>query len=90
MADPFDGWLDDEIPENATWCDSCQGSGEVECYCAGDFCCCGRQEVMCRSCQGNGWFIMTPERLAAENRLADFMREMWGKHRPKPAQDDNP
>lgn len=34
------------------YCDRCQNTGEVNCYCGGDLCVCGRQEIACPRCDG--------------------------------------
>ena len=34
------------------YCDRCQNTGEVNCYCGGDLCVCGRQEFVCPRCDG--------------------------------------
>ena len=35
------------------WCEYCGGSGEVECYCGGDFCVCDNYGVTeCPDCGG--------------------------------------
>lgn len=34
------------------FCTRCQNTGEIECYCGGDLCLCGRQEITCPRCDG--------------------------------------
>ena len=34
------------------YCDKCQTLGTVECYCGGDLCVCGQQELNCPLCKG--------------------------------------
>jgi hypothetical protein len=34
------------------YCDECQNTGMVECYCGGDLCVCGQQEMDCPVCKG--------------------------------------
>lgn len=59
-----EGFYDDSgrwWPSNAEWCDRCQGMGTEECMCAGDFCCCGAGDNLeCRRCHGDGYYILTP------------------------------
>lgn len=35
------------------YCDVCQNTGWVDCYCGGDLCVCGREEIECPSCHGD-------------------------------------
>jgi len=48
-----------------TWCDTCQNTGSVDCYCGGDLCVCENHgEMLCPSCGGqplpddddDGWY----------------------------------
>lgn len=32
------------------YCDTCNNTGEVDCYCGGDFCACGQEEIPCPDC----------------------------------------
>jgi hypothetical protein len=34
------------------WCASCDSAGAVLCFCGGDACHCGREEVACPDCDG--------------------------------------
>lgn len=34
------------------YCDTCNNTGEVDCYCGGDLCCCGQQIEPCSACDG--------------------------------------
>ena len=34
------------------YCDRCNNTGEVDCYCGGDLCVCGQQELVCPKCHG--------------------------------------
>ena len=34
------------------YCDECQNTGMVECYCGGDLCVCGQEELDCPVCKG--------------------------------------
>lgn len=34
------------------YCDRCHNTGEVDCYCGGDLCVCGRLELVCPRCDG--------------------------------------
>jgi hypothetical protein len=38
--------------EPGMYCDRCNNTGEIECYCGGDLCVCGRQEITCPRCDG--------------------------------------
>ena len=42
------------------WCEPCQGTGEVECYCGGDLCVCGEQTTECSDCNGLGYQLTLP------------------------------
>jgi hypothetical protein len=54
-------------PADAIWCDRCQGTGSIDCYCAGDFCCCERGgEITCPRCHGDGEFAPKPGQLERE------------------------
>ena len=35
-----------------SYCGECQNSGVIDCYCGGDMCVCGEQEVLCPVCGG--------------------------------------
>lgn len=38
------------------YCDRCQNTGEITCYCGGDMCLCGAGEKPCPKCNGGyGW-----------------------------------
>lgn len=70
-----DGFYDDcgrYWPKDAAWCDRCQGMGTEECLCGGDFCCCGVDEVDCRRCGGEGYYIDTPAMKAARLETAQW------------------
>lgn len=34
------------------YCDRCNNTGEIDCYCGGDLCVCGCQELPCPQCSG--------------------------------------
>lgn len=34
------------------YCDICQNTGEVDCYCGGDLCICGQETIECPKCGG--------------------------------------
>lgn len=34
------------------YCGECQNTGTVQCYCGGDLCVCGEEEVPCPACGG--------------------------------------
>lgn len=34
------------------YCDTCNNTGEVDCYCGGDLCCCGKEVEPCPKCDG--------------------------------------
>jgi hypothetical protein len=34
------------------YCDTCNNTGEVDCYCGGDLCVCGQGTEPCPSCDG--------------------------------------
>ena len=75
-----DGFYDDcgrWWPENAEWCDRCQGMGTEECLCAGDFCCCGRGETDCRQCGGEGYFVPTEAFKKARAETARWWKGLW-------------
>lgn len=76
-ADRYDDYYDDEIPEGMVICDKCNGDGEVNCYCGGDLCVCGAEEVACPVCRGEQY--ITKERF--EKRAAfhrEMMKALWG------------
>ena len=35
-----------------TYCPACHNTGEVDCYCGGDLCVCGREVEECPECDG--------------------------------------
>lgn len=80
------GFYDDRgrwWPEDAEWCDRCQGMGTEECLCCGDFCCCGTGDSLeCRRCQGEGYWVPTAAdkaaRLEQARWWADLHRWMEG------------
>ena len=39
--------------QRGEYCDRCQNTGEVDCYCGGDLCVCGQQEIACPRCHGD-------------------------------------
>ncbi len=39
------------------YCDTCNNTGEIDCYCGGDLCVCGAQVEPCPKCDG-GDFIL--------------------------------
>ena len=62
----------------AIWCERCHGTGSIDCYCAGDFCCCSRGgEMDCPRCDGQGEFVPKPGQLEREaeqrKKLAEIM-----------------
>jgi hypothetical protein len=55
---------DDDLPENALWCDRCQGLGMAECYCGGDQCYCDNNgEMECPQCDGEGFYVPTARQI---------------------------
>lgn len=45
-----DDWFDDDTED---WCETCQGTGTIECLCGGDLCVCDNNgEEPCPDC---GW-----------------------------------
>jgi len=38
------------------WCSECQNTGMVDCYCGGDVCVCGEEEIPCAMCGGESAF----------------------------------
>ena len=49
MSDPYDYYEDDDYQI----CPRCNGDGEINCYCAGDFCICDNHgEAPCPLCHG--------------------------------------
>lgn len=72
-----EGFFDDAgrwWPSNAEWCDRCQGMGTEECLCAGDFCCCGAgDDLECRRCHGEGYYIVTPKIKREREEFAKIM-----------------
>lgn len=87
MTEPSEGFYDDSgnwWPDDAEWCDRCQGSGIAECYCGGDQCYCKNNGGMeCPTCQGEGYFIPTDAFKKARDENAKFMREVWAKFPPR-------
>lgn len=68
----------DEIPEGMVVCDRCNGDGTTNCYCCGDFCCCGaNDELPCGVCHGEGYITEArwEKRRAA---LREMMKAFWG------------
>lgn len=41
--------------DDLAYCDHCQNMGTVECYCGGDMCVCGDEEIPCPSCPRGDW-----------------------------------
>jgi len=39
------------------YCAECQNTGYVECYCGGDLCVCGEQELPCPVCGEESGFV---------------------------------
>jgi hypothetical protein len=67
-------YFDDELPENAVWCDRCQGMGIANCYCGGDQCYCENYgEMECPRCHGEGFYVPTPAQLKREAELRDVL-----------------
>lgn len=89
MADG-DGFYDDcgrWWPEDAEWCDRCQGMGTEECLCGGDFCCCGHGERECRQCGGDGYFVPTEAFKKRRAETAKWWAELNQKLSPSPTQE---
>jgi RecJ-like exonuclease len=93
MQDEYDDYYDDpyEDDENFVVCDECNGDGEVNCYCAGDFCCCPNGgEKPCPVCGGEFGTEGYITREHAERREAahrEMMARLWGNPTPKDAGD---
>jgi hypothetical protein len=79
-AESDEGFYDDAgrwWPSNAEWCDRCQGMGTEDCDCGGDFCVCGAYDnLTCRRCGGEGYWIPTPADLAARKEHAKWWNEL--------------
>lgn len=74
-----EGFFDDHgrwWPDDAEWCDRCQGMGSEECLCCGDFCCCGYGEIECTRCGGEGYFVPTEAFKKARAETAKWWREL--------------
>jgi hypothetical protein len=75
-----DGFYDDAgrwWPNNAEWCDKCQGMGTIDCDCGGDFCVCGAYDSLtCPRCDGEGYFVPSPAFLKARAETARWWREL--------------
>lgn len=67
MTDDFDAF---DFPENSAWCERCQGTGSVECYCGGDQCYCRNGgERDCPRCYGErSYFVRTVLPLSSAGR----------------------
>lgn len=74
-----------EIPEGMVICDRCNGEGEVDCRCGGDFCLCGAaSELTCPVCHGEEW--ITKERWEKRAKAhREIMEALWGKPKSDPA-----
>lgn len=60
---------------DAIWCDRCQGTGSVDCYCGGDFCVCANGgERDCPRCGGEGEFVPKPGQLEREAKAHAELR----------------
>lgn len=63
LPDDFDG-------DDPGHCERCYNTGEVDCYCGGDLCACGREIYPCPRCKA----ALDPDRLREDrderNRLA--------------------
>lgn len=87
MSDPaFDDdhlyYLEDDMPEGCCICDRCDGRGNVQCYCAGDFCLCGAEDdLTCPVCGGDTW--ITQERYEKRAKIhREIMKAIWGDKAP--------
>ena len=80
----FEDFYDDEWPEGAVVCDRCNGEGEVDCRCGGDFCCCGaNDELTCPVCHGEEY--ITKERWEKRAKAhREIMEALWGKPKSDP------
>lgn len=72
-CDDYEDW-----PDDAEWCDRCQGMGIANCYCGGDQCYCENcGEMECPQCGGEGIWVPTEAQKKAHAELAEFMRAVW-------------
>ena len=66
--------------ENTIWCERCAGTGSIDCYCCGDFCCCANGgDVDCPRCDGQGEFVPSPGQLEREAEHRRQMAEIMSK-----------
>jgi hypothetical protein len=66
--------------EQAIWCERCHGTGSIDCYCAGDFCCCEiGGEMTCPRCHGEGEFVPKPGQLEREAKARQAMAEIMSR-----------
>ena len=73
--DDYDDY--DDLPENAVWCDRCQGLGMAECHCGGDQCYCENYgEMECPRCHGEGYFVPKPGQLEREAASQRAMQDI--------------
>ena len=47
----------DEPEGEPAYCDRCHNTGQIDCYCGGDLCVCGRQDLPCPApgCEWSSW-----------------------------------
>lgn len=63
-------------------CPRCSGGGSVDCYCAGDFCCCSNHgERDCPTCGGDGEVSEQVEEQYLENerQMHAAFTAVWSK-----------
>ncbi len=66
-------------PNDAEWCDYCQGMGTAECLCAGDFCCCSAGDnLTCPRCDGEGYYVPTAKEKVNRAALRAVIAESLG------------